>query len=111
MLTVGNNSGTTNGTTEVVVVDSPGTDETRIIRNITIFNNDTAPCTYELLLVDSVGPVTRVITRSGAVAANGSFGYTDTLTLDSTTESIKVRLIAAKTTNDCDFTSHYVTEG
>ena len=79
-----------------------------IVKNITVFNVDIAPCTFELLLVD--GATTRVIERSAAVAANGNYAYENPLCLDTTAKSIKIRLIAAKTTNDCDFTAHYVTE-
>lgn len=106
--TIGNSHGQTNGVTAVTVVAAPATDEFRIIKNITIFNNDTAAKEFELQLVD--GATTRVIKRSGSVAANSSWEYANTLTLDATTKSIKVVLTAAKTTNDCDWTAHYLTE-
>lgn len=106
--TICNNHATTNGATAVSIVAAPATDEYRIVKTISCYNNDTTGTTFLVLLVD--GATTRIVASSGSVAAGSSWVWSYPLCLDTVNKSIQIKLTGAKTTNDCDVTAHYLNE-
>lgn len=96
--------GVTNSTTVVVVVAAPAASTRRIVKTITVWNADTATAIIRLQFVN--GANTRVFDRQ-SLATLVPYVWDDPLILDSTSESIKIVLEGAVTTNQLDWTSHF----
>lgn len=104
------NDGTTSGTTAVTVVNSPPADIQRVIRTITLFNNNNAAVTATLTFVND--GTSRVLLKQTLQPDDtmifGSDG--ECLVLDTEDKSVKVVLGASPTTQ-CDWTAHYLNVG
>lgn len=73
-LTIGNNDGTSSGTSNVSIVTAPGASTQRTVKSFSLFNGDTISHTFYLEFYD--GTNARVIFRlSGALSSQYTFHY------------------------------------
>lgn len=98
------NDGTLSGTTPVTLVDAPSSGNTRIVKNITIQNTDTASNAISIRYVSSGG--TRKI-WAGTLDSGDTLVIDEVYVLDSTTKSITAVMGSSATTSNPDFTTHY----
>jgi len=103
-LTFASTRGATDGVTPVVMLAAQGSGATRIVRNITVYNADTASVTVTVTQANDVAD--RILTKT-------TLGAGDTLTMSgpyvtaTSGDGYEVVLAAAKTTTDCDWTLSY----
>ena len=102
-----NDTGTTNGTSDVTIVPVPATGAKKRIHLITVDNLDTKSATVRIFYVDGANS-RRLISKT--LTKNTNLEYPTTgapLILDSTTSSIKLNLAGAVTTTELDWTVHW----
>lgn len=102
--TEGVNTGLSNNTTDVSVVGSPGASTRRVVKSITVYNNDTVSSTVTLKYYD--GTNERILIKL-TMAAGDTLFYDEIIILDSTSDLVELVLGGAITTNQLHFTAHY----
>ncbi len=100
----GANDGTTNGATPVEMVPAPGAGVKRVIKRLTIHNNDTVAA--DVMIQYKHATDARIVDRDTALAANASRQVRD-FVLDDTDKSIEIVLGGAVTTNELDWTVYW----
>lgn len=98
--------GVGNGTTPVDVVPAPGSSHTFDVRNIIVCNKDTLPIVVTLQVVDSVGPVTRRLTKQ-TLDVDGTLEFDAIVSLDTTTKKIQMVMAGAPATTQPDWYTSY----
>jgi len=103
-----NTDGTSNGTTDVTVIPSPGASTSRLIPigGFNIFNNDTVEAVVTIQKHDTGGPTDRVMDKI-TMQTGDAWSNPFPMVLDSTTERIEIYLGGAVTTNELDWVSHW----
>lgn len=96
--------GVTNSTTAVVAVAAPASGKRRLIRSISIHNNDTVSATVTIR-VDNNG--TKYILHKEALDSGKQLLYERVIVLAATTESLEIVLGGAITTNQLDYYAVY----
>jgi hypothetical protein len=107
-LTPTNNYGSFNGTTSVDLVAAPASSTRRVVKFITLYNNDTASRDLTIRLTAS-GPTQYIVTKQ-TLASGASYQWTGSLILDATTESVTGVADATAATTEPTFTTHWITE-
>lgn len=102
----GANAGLSNSTTDVIVVDSPGASETRIVKSITVYNNDTVAAEVTLKYFDGTNERKFCVIN---MEPGDNLVYDSVLVLDGEDDTIELVLGGAITTNQLHFTAHYGT--
>jgi hypothetical protein len=107
-------SGQLNGVTEVTVVGAPASGKTRVVRTVTVCNNDTASITPVLQLRDG-GNVyhlgARTLFPSAVAGAPGDdWIYDGLVALDTPSKSLTAVLAAAPASNQPDYTAIFAEE-
>ncbi len=97
-------TGTSNGTTEVVVVSAPGADERHVIKTISVFNADSVDSEVRVFYYDAGSE--RTIVKL-TLDPGDNLMIDEVLTLDAANRSIKMELTAPVITTELPFTSHY----
>lgn len=103
-LTEATNSGTSNSTTAVELITSPGTGERHISKTISIYNADTVAAAATVYYYD--GSNSRTILKV-TLSAGDQLVIDDVLVIDDENASIRLVLDDAVTTNQLPFTAHY----
>lgn len=96
--------GASNSTTAVTVVAAPAASKRRLIRNLSIHNNDTASATVTIR-IDNNG--TKYILHKETLSSGANLLYDRVMVLASTFESLEIVLGGAITTNQLDFYAVY----
>lgn len=102
--TPGNSRGNFNSTTPVTIVSAPGAATQRIIKEITVYNKDTAVITVTISEQDTA---TNYEILSHTLAVGDTLVYTTNKILDSTSKSIVGVLGGAVTLNQPTFTADW----
>ncbi len=100
----GMNSGTSNGTTDVTVVDSPAVNTTRIVKSITIHNTDTATAVVTLMLNNGTNQRNILVV---SLSTGDNLLVDDVLVIPNDSSLIEMKLSGTVTTNELQFTAHY----
>ena len=97
-------SGLSNGTSDVTVVAAPSAGERKVIKTITVHNNDTATAIVTIMYDDTSTQrnLIRLTLDSGDMLV-----IDDPLILGTTSDSIVMKLDGAVTTNELHYTAHY----
>lgn len=98
--------GVTNNTTAVTAVSAPASGKRRLIRSLSIHNNDTASATATVRLNDSNSGSNFIIDMV-TITSGSTYLLDRVLVLASTTESLQIVLGAAITTNHLDYVVVY----
>lgn len=102
--TEGSEEGVLNGTSYVVLLQSPGAGERRITKSIIILNRDTDDVTLEVFVNED--GARRQLCRP-TIATYQSFIWDTSIVLNSTTKQIDARLLAAVAVSEPDFVTTY----
>lgn len=102
--TEGSNNGTTNDTTLVTVVASPGASTKRLVKDITVYNNDTVEATVTLRYYNGTN---RKILCKVALQTGEQLYYDEPIVIPDTSSTVEIILAGAVTTTQLDWTSHY----
>lgn len=99
--------GVTTGTTPVTVVAAPSSGVTRIVKTVTVFNNDTEARTVTLTYLSNASE--RVVAAQTLQVGESLIfgGDGEILVLDATTKSVTAELDDAPLANQLDWTTHY----
>jgi hypothetical protein len=100
----GSSFGVTNSTTAVTTVAAPASGKRRLIRSVSIHNNDTVSSTVTIRL-DNNG--TKYILHKEAIDSGKQLLYERVIVLAATTESLEIVLGGAITTNQLDYYAVY----
>lgn len=98
------NTGLSNNTTDVTVVGSPSASTRRVVKSITVYNNDTATATVTLKYFD--GTNERILIKL-VMDVGDTLLYDQIIILDGTSDLVELVLGGAVSTNQLHFTSHY----
>ena len=100
---------TTNGTTAVVVVDTPASGKTRSVgpKMLFIENKDSASRTYTVRFND--GSTTIILETSGAIASGGSFTWSKFITLTAG-DTLEVLVDATAATTESEVLVSFIEE-
>jgi hypothetical protein len=96
--------GVTNSTTAVTAVAAPASGKRRLIRSISVHNNDTVSATVTIR-IDVSG--TKYILHKESLDSGKQLLYDRVMVLASTLESLEIVLGAAITTNQLDYFAVY----
>lgn len=96
--------GVTNSTTAVTAIAAPASGKRRLIRSVSIHNNDTVSATVTIR-VDNNG--TKYILHKEAIDSGKQLLYERVIVLAATTESLEIVLGGAITTNQLDYYAVY----
>lgn len=109
-ITPGSNNGAFDGTNEITLVDAPAASIQRVVKTISIYNNDDQPVTLTLSLDDSGGStsIIRIITLNPGDITEIC---PPLQILDATTKSIIGVMSGAANLNDPEFEAAYVDIG
>src|SRR5438132_245085 len=97
------NEGALNGSTAVDIVAVPGSGVTRVVRQINVFNRDTAAVTLTLIYDNGTA---RTIDKQ-TLQPDESYIYDGVLVLDATTKKVTAKLAGAPATTQPDFVASY----
>jgi hypothetical protein len=100
----GSSFGVTNSTTAVTMVEAPDVDKRRLIKSVSVHNNDTASATVTIQ-IDADG--TKYKLHKATVNSGEQLLYERVLVLADATESLEVVLSAAITTNQLHYYAVY----
>lgn len=98
--------GQTNSTTAVTPISAPASGKRRLIRSISVHNNDTVSATVTIRIYDS-NSGSRFIVHTEAIDSGKTLLYDRVMVLASTTESLEIILGGAITTNQLDYYAVY----
>lgn len=96
--------GTSNSTTAVTVIAAPASGKRRLIRSLSIHNNDTVSATVTIQINNSG---TKYILHKEALDSGKQLLYDRVMVLAATTESLEIVLGGAITTNQLDYFAVY----
>lgn len=114
LLAFGSGAGTTNGTTPVTVVPSPGSSVNRVLKRLSVYNADTAAISVLLQFKDTATSTTTTIDASGTLAVGQVYTFGINMEIDAlvaTTQTYQVVLLGAKTTTDAQWKATYTDVG
>jgi len=92
--------GDLNGTTPVTAVAAPASGRTRLVKNLVVYNKDTASVT--VTFQRNVSGTTYVF-RKETIASGASFVFPDIVVLVGTTQSLEIVMSAAAATTNPQF--------
>lgn len=104
-LSYGRQVANTNNTSTVTICSAPASSHVKVVRNITVYNKDTASATVTLQY-NANGTVYILLKQT--LATLTTLSYTDPVNLVNTTDSIEVLLAGNVTTSQLDVTTNFV---
>lgn len=102
--TPGNSNGALNGTTQVDIVAEPASGVQRVVRNVTVFNRDTAA--VEITLSYSDNATLRRLDKQ-TVQPQQAWVYSVVQVLDDVNDKLVAVMTAAAATTDPDFSASW----